>query len=61
MKAIENTEQMVSASNNMNNEKYESDSCKKQLSPKNIAQIVYLCQALSFFFGITAIAGVILN
>ncbi len=34
---------------------------QEQLSPKNIAQIVYLCQVLSFFFGITAIAGVILN
>ena len=34
---------------------------QKRLSPKNITQIVYLCQALSFFFGITAIAGVILN
>ena len=33
----------------------------KQFSPKNIAQIVYLCQALSFLFGITAIVGVILN
>ncbi|MEI8055205.1 MAG: hypothetical protein WCH10_04305 [bacterium] len=38
-----------------------TNSAQKQLSPKNIAQIVYLCQALSFFFGITAIAGVILN
>ncbi|CAL7962194.1 hypothetical protein GAMM_340003 [Gammaproteobacteria bacterium] len=38
-----------------------TNSAKKQLSPKNIAQIVYLCQALSFFFGITAIAGIILN
>ncbi len=34
---------------------------QKRLSPKNITQIVYLCQALSFFFGITVIAGVILN
>lgn len=34
---------------------------KKNLSLKNITQIVYLCQALSFFFGITAIAGIILN
>ena len=41
--------------------KAQSCDSQKQLSPKNIAQIVYLCQALSFFFGITAIAGVILN
>jgi uncharacterized membrane protein len=41
--------------------KIRNDSEQKQLSPKNIAQIVYLCQALYFFFGITAIAGVILN
>ena len=33
----------------------------KQLSPENIAQIVYFCQILSFLFGITAIIGVILN
>ena len=38
-----------------------TNSVQKQLSPKSVAQIVYLCQALSFFFGITAIAGVILN
>ena len=34
---------------------------QKRFSPKDIAQIVYLCQALSFFFGITAVVGVILN
>lgn len=34
---------------------------QKQLTPKTITQIVYLCQALSFFFGVTAIVGVILN
>ena len=33
----------------------------RQFTTKDIAQIVYVCQALSFFFGITAIVGVILN
>ncbi|CAL7961568.1 conserved hypothetical protein [Gammaproteobacteria bacterium] len=41
--------------------KAQSCDSQKQLSPKNIAQIVYLCQVLSFFFGITAIVGVILT
>ncbi|CAL7962067.1 conserved hypothetical protein [Gammaproteobacteria bacterium] len=40
------------------NNKEESN---KNLSLKNVAQIVYLCQMLSFFFGITAVAGVVLN
>ncbi|MBU0744249.1 MAG: hypothetical protein KKE11_02625 [Gammaproteobacteria bacterium] len=36
---------------------------KKEIRPslKNITQIIYLCQALSFLFGITAIVGVIIN
>ena len=34
---------------------------REPLPLKTIAYIVYGCQALSFFFGITAIAGVILN
>ena len=33
----------------------------EKISLRNIVQIVYLCQALSFFFGITAIVGVIIN
>jgi uncharacterized membrane protein len=64
MEAITNKEQIVVTKDTMDSEKHEknqNDSGKKQLSPKNIAQIVYFCQALSFFFGITAIAGVILN
>jgi uncharacterized membrane protein len=32
-----------------------------KLSLRNIAQIVYICQALSFFFGITSIIGIIIN
>jgi len=63
MEAITNKEQIVVIKNTMDSEKHKNknDSGKKQLSLKNIAQVVYFCQALSFFFGITAIAGVILN
>lgn len=32
-----------------------------QMSLKKITRLVYLCQVLAFFFGITAIIGVILN
>jgi uncharacterized membrane protein len=42
-------------------EKQRAASDQKQLFSKNIAQVVYLCQLLSFFFGITAIIGIILN
>lgn len=34
---------------------------KKSLSLRGITQIVYICQALSFFLGLTAIVGVVLN
>lgn len=32
-----------------------------KLSLKSITQIVYVCQALSFFFGVTALIGIIIN
>jgi uncharacterized membrane protein len=34
---------------------------EEPLSLKTIVQIVYVCQALSYFFGITAVVGVIIN
>lgn len=51
----------METTNRIDIKKAQSDNSQKQLSLKNIAQIVYLCQVLSFLFGITAIAGVILN
>ncbi|HJZ24573.1 MAG TPA: hypothetical protein VJ201_09065 [Candidatus Babeliales bacterium] len=51
----------METTNRIDIKKVQNDNSQKQLSLKNIAQIVYLCQVLSFFFGITAIAGVILN
>jgi len=47
--------------NRENIKEIQSDNSQKQLSIKNITQTVYFCQTLSFFFGITAIAGIILN
>ena len=60
-----NNEEVIQTTNSSKNSHGLLGDCKeesnKNLSLKNIAQIVYLCQALSFFFGITAVAGVILN
>ena len=42
-------------------EKLQSNDNQKPLSLKNITQIVYICQTLSFFFGITGVVGIILN
>ena len=38
-----------------------ADESHPGVSLKDLAQVVYLCQILSFLFGVTAIAGIIIN
>ena len=64
IKEIEQTKQVEHESKSAVGESNEfSDANKKgeSLSLKDITQIVYLCQVLSYFFGISAIVGVIIN
>ena len=58
IKEIKQAEQESKSATAKNNE---SSDANESLSLKDITQIVYLCQVLSYFFGISAIAGVIIN
>ena len=45
----------------MNNKETNHQDIPNQISSKDLTQIVYLCQVLSFLLGFTAVAGVIIN
>jgi len=64
IKEIEQTKQAEQESKSTVGENNESGDANKKvesISLKDITQIVYLCQVLSYFFGISAIVGVIIN
>ena len=43
-----------------NSKKIQHSEDSDKISPKDLTQIVYLCQVLSFLFGFTAVIGVII-
>lgn len=64
IKEIEQTKQTEQEPKSTVGKNNESDGANKKaesVSLKDITQIVYLCQVLSYFFGISAIVGVIIN
>jgi uncharacterized membrane protein len=58
---IKQAEQELKNTAGKNNEFSDANKKAESLSLKDITQIVYLCQVLSCFFGISTIVGVIIN